>query len=59
LENIKNADFVETAKLKKGAKFITREAGDAPGSTNTGRGIEVVVEKGGTTKNVVTPIKKD
>ncbi len=30
----------------------------APGSANTGTGIEVVVEQGGTVGNVVTPIKK-
>ncbi len=58
LENIKNADFIETANLKKGANFITRGVGEAPGSINTGKGIEVVVEKSGTTNNLITPIKK-
>jgi len=58
LKNIKNADFIETATLKPGAKFVTQEAGHAPSSANSGKGIEVVVEKGGTTNNVVTPIKK-
>jgi RHS repeat-associated protein len=57
LKTIKNADFIETATLKKGAKYITREAGPAPGSANTGKGIEAVIEKGGTTNNVITPIK--
>ena len=59
VENIKNADFIETATLKKEANFITREAGDAPGSANSGKGIEVVVDKGGTTNNVIVPIKKN
>jgi RHS repeat-associated protein len=59
LENVKNADFIETAKVKNGANFITREAGEAPGSANTGKGIEVVVDKGGTTNNVIKPIKKE
>jgi RHS repeat-associated protein len=58
IENIKNADFIETANLKPDANFITREAGSAPGSANTGKGIEVVVEHGGTTNNVITPINK-
>jgi hypothetical protein len=58
LENVRNANFVETATLKKGAKFITQEAGSAPGSANAGKGIEIVVEKGGTTNNVITPINK-
>jgi hypothetical protein len=58
IENIKNADFIETAKLKPDVNFITREAGSAPGSTNIGKGIEVVVEQGGTINNVITPIKK-
>ena len=58
LENVKNADFIETATLKKGSNFVTREAGAAPGSANTGKGIEVVVDKGGTTNNLITPIKK-
>lgn len=49
VENTKNADFIETAKLKQNANFITREAGTAPGSTNKGKGIEIVVEEGGTT----------
>jgi len=59
LENIQNADFIETAILKKDANFVTTEAGSAPGSANTGKGIEVVVDPGGTTNNVVTPIKKN
>jgi hypothetical protein len=59
LENIQNADFMETATLKKDANFVTTEAGTAPGSANTGKGIEVVVDQGGTTNNVVTPIKKN
>ncbi len=58
IENIKNADFIETATLKKNANFITREVGTASGSENVGKGIEVVVDEGGTTNNVITPIKK-
>ncbi|MEZ4909512.1 MAG: hypothetical protein R2774_01490 [Saprospiraceae bacterium] len=58
LENIKNANFIETAVLKKDANFITREAGQAPGSLNTGTGIEVVVEQGGTINNVIEKIIK-
>ncbi|TRX10878.1 hypothetical protein FNW10_08980 [Flavobacterium gawalongense] len=57
LKNVKNANFIETATLKQDAKFITREAGSAPGSANNGKGIEVVVEPGGTTNNLITPIK--
>jgi RHS repeat-associated protein len=57
LKNIQNADFIETATLKKGAKFITREAGSATGSANIGKGIEAVIERGGTTNNVIKPIK--
>lgn len=56
-KNIKNADFIETATLKSDANFITREAGYAPGSINTGNGIEAVIEQGGTTNNVITPVK--
>ncbi len=59
IENIQKADFIETATLKKDANFITREAGKAPGSGNTGKGIEIVIEKGGTSNNVITPIKKN
>jgi RHS repeat-associated protein len=58
LDNIKNANFIETATLKSDANFITREAGAAPGSGNTGKGIEAVIEEGGTTNNVITKIKK-
>lgn len=56
LANVKNANFIEVATLKKGANFVTREAGSAPGSANTGKGIEVVVDKAGTTNNKITPI---
>ena len=49
-------DMVKELKTK-GAKYITREAGPAPGSANAGKGIEAVIEKGGTTNNVITPIK--
>jgi RHS repeat-associated protein len=43
--NISNANFIETATLKPGAKFITRPA---PGiGSNPGGGIEVVVPPGG------------
>jgi len=59
IENIKNADFIETATVKIGANFVTKEAGSAPGSANKGKGIEVVVEVGGTTNNVIKPIKKN
>lgn len=59
LENVKKADFVETAILKDGAKYITREAPIAPGApAGSGGGIEAVVEKGGTSANVITPIKR-
>jgi hypothetical protein len=59
LKNIENADFVETAILKDGAKYITREAPIAPGApAGAGGGIEAVVEKGGTAANVITPIKR-
>ena len=57
IENVKNANFIETAYKKKDANFITREAGPAPGSANQGKGIEVVIEQGGTANNVITPIK--
>lgn len=56
LKNIQNANFIETATLKKGAKFITREAGSAPGSINAGKGIEAVIENGGATNNVIKSI---
>ena len=39
-ENIANADFVEVAKLKPGAPFVTRVA-------ENGTEIEVVTESGG------------
>jgi hypothetical protein len=32
LQNVKNATFVETATLKAGAKYITKEASMAPGA---------------------------
>jgi hypothetical protein len=48
----------EGIRAAAGANFITREAGKAPGSPNTGTGIEAVVQEGGTTNNVITPIKK-
>ena len=58
LENVKNADFIETATLKQGAKYITREAPTMPGApAGAGGGVEAVVQQGGTTGNVVTPIK--
>ncbi len=44
-ENVLKADFIETATLKPGVKFITRPA-PAVG-TNPGGGIEVVVPPGG------------
>jgi hypothetical protein len=58
LANVKNADFIETAVIKPDGKFITREAPTAPGAApGAGGGVEVVVEQGGTTGNVVKPIK--
>jgi RHS repeat-associated protein len=43
-ENVKKADFIETATLKPGSSFVTRKA---PGcGTNPGGGIEVVVPRG-------------
>jgi len=58
LANVKNATFVETATLKDGAKYITREAPLAPGApAGSGGGVEAVVSQGGTTGNVITPIK--
>jgi hypothetical protein len=44
LANVKNADFIETAVVKPGGSFVTREAPIAPGSpAGSGGGIEVVV----------------
>ena len=59
LANVKNATFVETATLKEGAKYITREAPIAPGApAGSGGGVEAVVQQGGTTGNVITQIKR-
>ncbi len=59
LNNVKNADFIETATLKNGANYITREAPTMQGApAGAGGGIEAVVEKGGTIGNVITPIKR-
>ena len=59
LSRIQNANFVETATLKKGAKFITRKAPVEQGApAGAGGGIEAVVETGGTTGNVIIPIKR-
>jgi RHS repeat-associated protein len=59
LDNVKNADFVEVATLKSGVKYVTREAPIAPGApAGAGGGIEAVVEKGGTTGNLIIPIKR-
>jgi hypothetical protein len=59
LSRVQNADFVETATLKNGAKYITREAPVEQGApAGAGGGIEAVVEKGGTIGNVITPIKR-
>jgi len=56
---VQNANFVETATLKNGASYITREAPPAPGApAASGGGIEAVVEEGGTRGNVITPIKR-
>jgi hypothetical protein len=56
--NVKNANFIETAVIKPGGKFVTREAPIAPGAVKgSGGGIEAVVEAGGTTGNVIKPIK--
>lgn len=44
-ENVKNANFIQTATLKSGTSFVTRPA---PGvGANTGGGIEVVVPESG------------
>jgi RHS repeat-associated protein len=57
LDNITNADFIETANLKPGAQFITREAESAPGSApGSGGGVEAVIQKGGTTNNQITKV---
>ena len=59
LKNVQNADFVETATLKSGAKYITREAPTMQGApAGAGGGVEAVVQQGGTTGNVITPIKR-
>jgi predicted transcriptional regulator len=45
IDNVKNADFIETAEIKDGTEFITRHApawGDAKGGA-----VEVVVPEGG------------
>jgi hypothetical protein len=44
-ENVARADFIETATLKPGTSFVTRQA--PPMGTNPGGGIEVVVPRGG------------
>lgn len=50
---------MESATLKEGAKFVTREAPIAPGApAGAGGGIEAVVEEGGTVGNKITPIKR-
>jgi hypothetical protein len=43
-QNVANADFTVTGRLKPGGKFVTRIAPAAGG--NPGGGIEVVVEEG-------------
>jgi RHS repeat-associated protein len=44
-KNIKNANFIEAAKVNPGTPFVTRPA---PGiGSNTGGGIEVIVPEGG------------
>jgi hypothetical protein len=59
LANVKNATFVETATLKNGAQYVTREATIAPGApAGAGGGVEAVVQQGGTTGNVITQIKR-
>jgi RHS repeat-associated protein len=59
LSNVKNADFIETATLRPGAKYITRQAPTMEGApAGAGGGMEAVVEKGGTIGNVITPIKR-
>jgi RHS repeat-associated protein len=58
LKNLEKANFLETATLKQGASYITREAPIAPGApAGSGGGIEAVVEQGGTTGNVIIPIQ--
>jgi RHS repeat-associated protein len=44
-ENLVNANFIETAVLKRGVSFVTRPAPEY--GTNLGGGIEVVVPEGG------------
>jgi len=59
LVNVQNATFIETATLKQGAKYITRPAPTAvEAPAGAGGGIEAVVQRGGTTGNVITPIKR-
>jgi hypothetical protein len=57
-EKIENYNFIETANLKEGASFITKKVGAAPKMIKGGgKGIEAVIEKGGTINNKIYPIK--
>ncbi|HTO15164.1 MAG TPA: hypothetical protein VLZ83_05310 [Edaphocola sp.] len=43
---------------KNSVNAVSREAGKIPGSKNTGTGIEIVVDQGGTTGNKINYINK-
>ncbi len=59
LSRVQNADFIETATVKNGAKYITREAPVEQGAPEgAGGGIEAVVEQGGTAGNKITPVNR-
>jgi hypothetical protein len=58
-DNIKNANFIETAYIKDRAGYITREVPIAPGALpGSGGRIEAVIEKGGMIGNVIIPLKR-
>jgi hypothetical protein len=53
-ENVANADYIETATIKPGTPFVTRQA--PPVGTNRGGGIEVVVPSVGVDTAGPTPL---
>ena len=58
IQNIQNANFIETAQLANNAKFVTNVAEAAPGSSpGSGGGLQVVVQQGGTQNNQITYLK--
>jgi RHS repeat-associated protein len=46
-ENVLKANFIESATLKEGASFVTRQAPPSLDGVNPGGGIEAVVDPGG------------